>query len=280
MATPALPSDATLVRYLLGALPSDEEQRLDELSITDADFAERLRAIEHDLADAYARGELRGQERERWEQRYLASPEGRLQLRVAQALAAHDARAARVARPRQSRTFTWGLAAAAVIVLAASTAYFATHRPTPRQTNTSTAVRPTPSVAPQPAQAPHPAAEPRFVAFTLVPPTRSIAETPTLKIPTDVDEVRLTLKLEPNDAEHYTVAVRPAAATKALWDSGVVDSTTTGDEAAIVLTMPAGIFRVKPEATTTLYLVNVNAISRRGTEIVGSYPLRVRLEPR
>ena len=52
MATHAVPSDATLVRYLLGTLPREDEERFDELSIVEPGFAERLRAIEHDLADA------------------------------------------------------------------------------------------------------------------------------------------------------------------------------------------------------------------------------------
>ena len=50
----------TIRDYLLGQLPESEAERLDELSITDDECAERIRAVEHDLVDAFARGELEG----------------------------------------------------------------------------------------------------------------------------------------------------------------------------------------------------------------------------
>jgi hypothetical protein len=282
MATPAPPSDATLARYLLGALPPDEEQRLDELSIADNDFAERLRAVEHDLADAYARGELNAADRRRWEERYLVSAEGRQQLRLAQALAAREARTMPASR---ARTFRWSLAAAALIVLAAVTGYLVTHRQPVEQARVGGTAPPNPAQAlPQaapPAPAPQTKAEPRFVAMTLLPPTRSISETPTLTIPGGSEEVRLTLKLEPNDATRYQIAVRDLAATATVWRSGIVDATTTETGKAIELTLPAGIFRLKAEATrprAKRYLINVRSVSPRGSEIVGSYLLRIVLE--
>lgn len=66
--------DQTLTRYLLGALPDAEAERLDELSFTDDDFAERLQSAEKDLVDAYVQGELRGATLERFKSHYLASP--------------------------------------------------------------------------------------------------------------------------------------------------------------------------------------------------------------
>ena len=50
----------TIRDYLLGQLPESETERLDELTITDDQCAERVRAVEHDLVDAFARGELAG----------------------------------------------------------------------------------------------------------------------------------------------------------------------------------------------------------------------------
>ena len=40
------PDDQLLVRYLVGSLPEDETERLDELSIADDQFAARLSAVE------------------------------------------------------------------------------------------------------------------------------------------------------------------------------------------------------------------------------------------
>jgi len=48
------PDDEMLVRYLVGTTTDEETEALDELSIVDESFAERLRAAEHDLVDAYA----------------------------------------------------------------------------------------------------------------------------------------------------------------------------------------------------------------------------------
>ena len=47
-----------LVRYLVGLLPADEAERLDEQSIVDDDVACRLLSVENDLVDAYVREQL------------------------------------------------------------------------------------------------------------------------------------------------------------------------------------------------------------------------------
>lgn len=81
-------SARTITQYLLGSLPEAEIERLDQLSITDDEFAEALRAAEHDLVDAYAKGELVGAPLEQFESLYQASPARRERVRFAQALQA------------------------------------------------------------------------------------------------------------------------------------------------------------------------------------------------
>jgi len=76
-------SDERLVRYLLGLLPPAETERLDEASIADDDTAARLRAVEYDLVDAYARGALPPAKRSAFASRYLASPRRRGQVTAA-----------------------------------------------------------------------------------------------------------------------------------------------------------------------------------------------------
>src|SRR5215203_4857482 len=63
-----------LTAYLLGALPDAEAEIFDELSFTDNDFAEELSAAENDLVDAYVNGELTGENLQKFESFYLASP--------------------------------------------------------------------------------------------------------------------------------------------------------------------------------------------------------------
>jgi len=59
--------DQQLVRYLLGLLPPHEADRFDEASVVDDEVAARLRGVEDDLVDAYVRGTLAIDLRERFE---------------------------------------------------------------------------------------------------------------------------------------------------------------------------------------------------------------------
>jgi hypothetical protein len=67
-------SDAVLLRYLLGALPVDEAEPVEEASIVDDDLAARLNALEFDLVDSYLRGELEGPSLAKFQSWYLSSP--------------------------------------------------------------------------------------------------------------------------------------------------------------------------------------------------------------
>src|SRR5215831_5818939 len=78
--------DQLLARYLLGALPAEETEWLDELSIVDEEVAARLSAIEYDLVDAYVRGETRGEDLARFESFYLSSAKRREKVQFARAL--------------------------------------------------------------------------------------------------------------------------------------------------------------------------------------------------
>ena len=83
-----------LTRYLLGVLPDDEAQRLDELSVVDDGFALRLQAAEHDLVDSYARGELSSETLQQFRSFYLKSPKRREKLAFAEALYARELKTA------------------------------------------------------------------------------------------------------------------------------------------------------------------------------------------
>ncbi len=60
-------------RYLLGELSEQEQAQLEESYFTDDALFERFLAVKDDLIDAYARGDLAGEKRERFEQHFLAS---------------------------------------------------------------------------------------------------------------------------------------------------------------------------------------------------------------
>jgi hypothetical protein len=84
--------------YLLGSLPEAETEYFDELSFTDDDFADALKAAENDLIDAYIHKELAGETLEKFESHYLASPlrrekvdfAGNLQIFAARAVAENN----------------------------------------------------------------------------------------------------------------------------------------------------------------------------------------------
>ncbi len=60
-------------RYLLGELSEQEQTELEEAYFADDSLFERFLAVKDDLIDAYARGDLTGPSRERFEQHFLAS---------------------------------------------------------------------------------------------------------------------------------------------------------------------------------------------------------------
>jgi hypothetical protein len=128
--------DGLLKRYLLGALPEAETERLHELSVTDEELAGRLDAVETDLVDAYVRGELPREDRDQFNGFYLASPKRREKVRLAEGFLALEGRAARAAGSKEAASqqtspdrskgrmptaprfrLQWGLAAASLALL-------------------------------------------------------------------------------------------------------------------------------------------------------------------
>jgi hypothetical protein len=78
-------NNENLTAYLLGALPDAESEIFDELSFTDERFADQLSAAEKDLVDAYVNGELAGENLEKFESYYLATPRRREKVEFAKA---------------------------------------------------------------------------------------------------------------------------------------------------------------------------------------------------
>jgi|HubBroStandDraft_6_1064221.scaffolds.fasta_scaffold63670_3 hypothetical protein len=73
-------------RYFLGDLPQEERDRLEDRYFADVEVFEELLAIENDLIDAYARGELTEGDRRKFEVAYLQSPPRRERVEFARAL--------------------------------------------------------------------------------------------------------------------------------------------------------------------------------------------------
>ena len=100
--------DRLLTRYLLGALPEEEAERLDELCIVDDELATRLHALENDLVDAYVRGEVSGEDLRHFESFYLSSAKRRQKVEFAAALLELEKRPAAAPAPVPQEAATPG----------------------------------------------------------------------------------------------------------------------------------------------------------------------------
>jgi hypothetical protein len=67
-------------RYLLGEMTEQEQTQLEEQYFEDDVLFERFVAVKDDLVDAYARGQLGPEKRDRFEQHFLATPPRRLKV--------------------------------------------------------------------------------------------------------------------------------------------------------------------------------------------------------
>ena len=73
-------------RFLLGQLSPDEQGRIEELAFDDPQSFEVLQAAEDDLIDEFVYDDLSSEERNRFQEYYLAQPGRREDLRIASAL--------------------------------------------------------------------------------------------------------------------------------------------------------------------------------------------------
>ena len=77
-------TDREITDYLLGVAEPGDLEKIEELSFADAEFSDRLNAVERELLDAYACGVMAETDRRRFESHYLASPLRREKLRLAE----------------------------------------------------------------------------------------------------------------------------------------------------------------------------------------------------
>jgi hypothetical protein len=121
-----------MVDYLLGRLPENENERLDELSIADDEFAEKLNAVENDLVDSYVRGELSGDVLDQFKSHYMQSSKRREKLAFAETFV-NTVDNRKITQPEKAtvKTFSrqsffatsvlqWSFAAAALVILLVS----------------------------------------------------------------------------------------------------------------------------------------------------------------
>ena len=275
--------DERLIRYLVGSLPEDEAERFDELSISDDEFASRLRGVEDDLVDAYVRGELAADIRDRFESLYLTSRSRHEKVRFAEALAEHRSRASVVGagdagpRPQADRRYVrqWAMAAAATLVLAAAGYLFVERmrNPLPQPAALSRTAAPAPAV-PEPVPPTATVAKPippdaPVLSFVLLPPTRGISEPPGLVLPAGTAKVELRAVLE-SDLPRYRIVLKDPGTDQIIWRSARLNPSISRGNRVVSVTLDGTLLK------SQRYVLDVTGFSAAGrAELVGSYPFRV-----
>jgi hypothetical protein len=303
--------DDALIRYLIGGVPSDEAERLDELSVSDDGVAQRLREVENDLVDDYVRGELTGEVRDRFIAHYLDVPAHREKVTFAEALYARETKSPGTEGPATLRTSAWpsnvprwGWAIAALLVLAAmglliernvrlqrevaaarDTRAALEQRERDLQGQLSAERTTQAQIAAELARARESlaATEARersaetggapLLSFLLVASTRSIADVPQAAIPRGTREIEVRLLLEADEFPRYRVTLKDPANDRVLWRSPVLASSPSVAGKVVRMRMPAVALLTRHY---TFELAGIPAAG--GLEVIASYPVAVVLK--
>lgn len=262
MANQPAMDDELLTRYLLGSLPEEETERLDELSVADDEIAWRLQAVENDLVDRYVRGDMKGDTLDRFRSAYLASPARRKKIAFAKALDSVEHRG-----KGSGISPWWAVAAAAVIAIAVMTSLLFIPRHEQRMAPPEVIAR---VAKPQPAPAPRPIAPVMTATFLLPPPARGAGSIETLDVPAAAQRVVIRLQLESDDFPEYRAVLRDLATSEIVWRSEPVRSAPEGKWRSVAIEIP------RPTLSQQHYGLELSGLPRGGpAELIGTYPFRV-----
>lgn len=285
--------DRQLVRYILGLLPDDEAERVDEQTIVDDEMAARLRSVENDLVDAYVCGTLEGEWLERFESWYLASPRRRDKVKFArQFLNAVDRlprqpapAAAPVPSPsgRAARRGAIWLASAAALLLACGILLVqdvrlrrglldARHdgaaldergRELARQLGDERVVNDALRREVERLRTGQP------LALVLRPQTRAAGPVAVIALPAGLDAVAFELELETSDFPQYAVSLKDPATNRIVWRSAVVTPVTSRRTPAVAVAVPASVLRPQH------YSFELSGRAAGRAEVIGSYAFQI-----
>ena len=294
--------DQYLVLYLVGALPAEEADHLDQLSIADDDFAWRLCKIENDLVDSYVRSELSGEMLARFKAFYMATPQRQQKVQFAQGLRQFqvaNASGAKIAdKPYKSRapfgsTFLpprmipqLGISAAALAMVLIAGYLLVQNAHLRREARDARAQYESidqrarnlendlkqQRTAHTQAQTPPTVdiAQLKTVSLLLPPPTRGLSSLKTVTIHPGIDLVVLLLTLESAGFPDYKVIVKDPATNQVVWQSSELEANSMGDGPAIALGLPANLLKERN------YIAEVAGLTNAGRQrIVGDYPFHV-----
>lgn len=260
--------DELLRKHLLGDLSEEESEAVERRLLQEDDLSELAEAVESEILEAYAKGELSPERRARVKRFLSSSPSGRLRLAVLSGLATLAAESAVPSnvlpfpRPDLSRPLHRVAAIAAMLAIAVASFLLVPIRPDlPDQTATVPAIRqpraprvpvirPVPPldksgpvlIAETPQPTPTPSPSPSFVVIQLA---LSVArdegqESPGFDVPAD-QIARLQIQLRERDKGYssYQVILKDGLDEESQrWEA--LQPTATGGEQTLVVQVPAG----------------------------------------
>jgi hypothetical protein len=295
--------DELLVRYLVGTTTDEETESLDQLSIADEAFAVRLRAVEHDLVDAYASGGLSGGVLDHFTSHYLSSPSGRAKVEIAKALRVYRGTdAAPHAKPAVrsiGASRKWLLAAAAALIAIGATLAVDNVRLRQRAADArqgqlaleqrerelqDTIGRQQSAIADAARERAHareeateresqPAAGKYVLSIVLFPATRDAQRVPAIALSKSVDAVTLAVDPGPEQFAEYRAVLEDAASDRVVWRSGPLRVASVQGRRIFATTVRASLLHGGEYA---LKLSGITAT--REAKALDTYPFRVVLE--
>jgi hypothetical protein len=298
-------SNELLTRYLLGDLPADQAEKLDELSVADEEFVWRLSGVENDLVDGFVRGELHGESLQKFQSFYLSSVRRRQKVEFAAGLLELEKRANTMVERTAlaaSRSWwrwvspfrQWSFAAAALTLLLATGYLFTANLSLRRQANEAGLNRQNSSQHEQEMQQELDRqraanAEPQSeldrargtstvmgqlntVALLLPSPTRDLGPIETVPIHQGTDLLVLLLTLESDDFPKYRVTLKDPATRQEVWHSPDLGSSSAAGHKTVAVSLPAKLLQQKR------YLAQLTGIRRDGRGVpMSDYPFSVLL---
>lgn len=296
-------NDELLTRYLLGDLPAEQAEQLDELSVADDEFAWRLNGVENDLVDGFVRGELEGETLQKFQSVYLSSTMRRQKVEFATGLLELEKRAAlQAAGPKRAKLSTgrwgwldaisfqqWSFAAAAVALLLIAAFLFTDNLRLRRQVDQA---RANSSQHEQQLQQEldrqraanaevhgeldrahgdgQDLAQLKTVSLLLPPPTRGVGPLQSVVVHPGTDLVVVLLTLESDAFPQYRVALKDPAIQREVWHSPDLSASSAAGHKAVAVSVPAKLLQQGH------YLAELTGIRRNGvTEPIGDYPFGV-----
>jgi len=281
-----------VVQYLLGSIPEEEATRLDELAFVSDEFAERLRAVEYDLVDAYVKGELSGEVLDRFQLHYLTSPARREKVKFAESLLAWSNRTPEISvRSTRSPRRRWLIPAlafaATCLVLACGYLLYQNSRLRIQMTQTQrdheslelrertlerqiAEQRLAMATVPENKPAPPLQSTENAIALILLPQTRGAGPIPAIVLSSTADRAEFRLELESGDFTGFQAELKDLATNRVLWRSGKLKEESQGDSRRVRVSVPGGL--LKPQN----YTLELTAIPSAGArELLSSYAFRV-----